>query len=111
MRPTPRAGCRRANGTSRCLLQEVGDIQVIRVVAGQVRLDDGREVDVEAGVGRDGRRTLLAPVAQARRAYAGVDGLDVLLVASAALVVSALGVGRGGSGSRGSGPLGGGLRL
>jgi hypothetical protein len=30
------------------LLEEVGDIQVIGVAAGQVRLHDGREVDVEA---------------------------------------------------------------
>ena len=35
------------------LLEEVRDIQVIGVAAGQVRLHDGRQVDVEAGVSRD----------------------------------------------------------
>ncbi len=43
----PREDARPASGTSRCLLQEVGDIQVVRVVAGEVRLHDGRQVHVE----------------------------------------------------------------
>ena len=53
---TPSSTCSRhqniAGPSLDLLLQEIGNVQVVGPAGGQVRLDDGRKINVESGIGR-----------------------------------------------------------